>query len=86
VTRKAKEDMMRELAASELDAVGGGQVTVTGNITQTNTFTLTQTTSASATNSGAITATAAGGSATAIGSEALATNTISGVTFTNTIS
>lgn len=77
---------MRELTASELDAVGGGQVTVTGNLTQMNTFTLTQTTTASTTNSGAITATAGSGSAMAVGSEAMATNSIGTFTLTNSIS
>jgi hypothetical protein len=67
---------MRELTVSELDAVGGGQVTVggnltLGNITQMNTASVTQTVTATATNSGAIAATATGGSASAIGAEAL---------------
>jgi hypothetical protein len=76
---------MRELTVSELDAVARGQFTVLGNFTQSNTVSITQTAIATATNSGAITATATGGSATAVGAEAVI-NIASSAVPTNNIS
>jgi hypothetical protein len=84
-TGKHEEDIMRELTASELDAVSGGQVG--GSLTQTLTSTITQMALVTATNSGTITASATTtGSATAAGAEAVASNSIGTIVQMNSVS
>ena len=65
---------MRELMVSELDAVAGGQFSVGGNFSQSNSATISQEADVSATNASPITATATGGSASAVGATAAAVN------------